>query len=137
MAIAAGLAADSQPGGVFCLCGELGAGKTVFAKGFARGLGITDEITSPTFTLVNAYPTARGFDFFHFDVYRVASPDEMYDAGWEESGEGVCLIEWAELVRDMMPTDAVWITIEKDYAEADDYRRVIIGKPDGNGVISA
>lgn len=122
------LGQKAKVGQIYCLRGDLGVGKTVFTKGFARGLGIAERVTSPTFAIVNEY---RGrLPFYHFDVYRISCEEEMEDTGYEEYfyGEGVCLVEWAELVRDLIPADAIWITIEKDYAKADDYRRITIGR---------
>ena len=125
------LAAEVKPGGIFCLCGELGSGKTVFAKGFGAGLGITAVITSPTFTLINVYDSpGQRLPMYHFDVYRVVSPIEMEDTGYEEYfyGNGVCLIEWAEIIKEIIPDTAVWIRIEKDLNISERYRRFeIIG----------
>ena len=120
------IAKKASKGSIFCLNGELGGGKTVFTKGFAEGLGIDDYITSPTFTIVNEYDGK--YKFYHFDVYRIADADELYDIGFEEYiyGEGVCLIEWAELIKDDLPDTCVWITIEKDLNKGLDYRRIII-----------
>ena len=111
---------------VFTLSGDLGVGKTVFTKGFAKGLGITEHVTSPTFAIVNEYEGR--LPLYHFDVYRISCEEEMEDTGYEEYfyGEGVCLVEWAELVKELIPADAVWITIEKDYTKDDDYRRITI-----------
>ncbi len=116
----------ARKGDIYCLKGELGAGKTVFTKGFAEGLGIKEHITSPTFTIVNEYYDGR-LPLYHFDVYRIGSSDEMYDIGCDEYffGDGVCLIEWAELIEDILPENAVWITIERDHAGDDiNYRRI-------------
>lgn len=117
----------AKPGEIYCLSGDLGVGKTVFTKGFAKGLGITEPITSPTFAIVNEY--AGTLPLYHFDVYRISCEEEMEDTGYEEYfyGNGICLVEWAELVQGLMPQDAIWITIEKDYTqENDDFRRIII-----------
>ena len=124
------LAAEAKPGGIFCLCGELGSGKTVIAKGFGAGLGILQEITSPTFTILNIYDSpSQRLPLYHFDVYRIRNPAEMDDTGYEDFfyGDGVCLIEWAEIIREIIPDTAVWITIEKDLNISDDYRRICIG----------
>lgn len=125
-AIGEELGQKARVGQIYCLSGDLGVGKTVFTKGFAKGLGITEQVTSPTFAIVNEYQGR--LPFYHFDAYRISCEEEMEDTGYEEYfyGEGVCLVEWAELVRDLIPTDAIWITIEKDYAKADDYRRITI-----------
>lgn len=120
------LGAGAKAGDIYCLKGDLGTGKTVFTKGFAQGLGIDEHITSPTFTIVNEYRQGR-LPLYHFDVYRIGDCDEMYDIGYEEyiDGEGVCLIEWAELIEDIIPPNAVWITIEKDLSKEDIcYRKI-------------
>lgn len=117
----------AKAGQIYCLSGDLGVGKTVFTKGFAKGLGVTEYVTSPTFAIVNEYEGR--LPLYHFDVYRISCEEEMEDTGYEEYfyGEGVCLVEWAELVRGLIPGDAVWITVEKDYTQDnDDFRRIII-----------
>lgn len=118
------LAQKAKAGDIFCLNGDLGAGKTVFTKGFAEGLGITDHITSPTFTIVNEY--SGRLPFYHFDVYRISDPDEMYDIGCEEYffGDGVCLIEWAELIKEFLPENVCWINIEKNLEKGLSYRKI-------------
>lgn len=118
------LGEEAKPSTVYCLIGDLGVGKTVFTKGFAKGLGIEEHITSPTFTIVNEYDGR--LPFYHFDVYRIADPEEMYEVGFEDyiNGEGVCFIEWANLIDDLIPEDAVWITIEKDLEKGLDYRKI-------------
>ncbi len=118
------LAEKAAPGDIFCLKGDLGVGKTVFTKGFAQGLNIAEHITSPTFTIVNEY--SGRLPFYHFDVYRIGDPDEMYDIGYEEYffGEGVCLIEWAELIEELLPDNAVWISIEKNLEKGLSYRKI-------------
>jgi tRNA threonylcarbamoyladenosine biosynthesis protein TsaE len=117
-----------QAGSVICMRGDLGVGKTVFTKGFAIGLGIDEHITSPTFTIVNEY-NGR-IPFYHFDVYRISDPDEMYDIGYEEYffGDGVCLVEWAELIDELIPKDVTWITIEKDLEKGLDYRKITVSE---------
>ena len=122
------LAKNAIQGDIICLCGGLGCGKTVFAKGFGAGLGVMSEITSPTFTIINIYDSpGQLLPLYHFDVYRVTSPIEMDDTGYEEFfyGNGVCLIEWAEIIKAMIPDTAVWITIEKDLNVSEEYRRII------------
>lgn len=121
-------AIKALPGQVYCLSGDLGVGKTVFTRGFARGLGIDEHITSPTFTIINEYEGR--LPLYHFDVYRVADPEEMDYIGCDEYffGNGVCLIEWAELIKDIIPENAVWIKIEKDLEKGTDYRKITIGE---------
>lgn len=127
---ALGLAA--QGGQVYCLDGDLGVGKTVFTKGFAKGLGIHEHITSPTFTIINEYPRKDGarLPLYHFDVYRIGSEEEMEDTGYEDYfyGDGVCLVEWANRIPSLIPADAIWITIEKDYDKSEDYRCITLGQ---------
>lgn len=117
---------NAKAGQIFCLSGDLGVGKTVFTKGFAKGLAIEEAVTSPTFAIVNTYEGR--LPLYHFDVYRISSEEEMEDTGYEEYfyGNGVCLVEWAELVQGLIPADAVWITIEKDYTKEDAYRCITI-----------
>jgi len=125
--IAAQLASRASAGEIFCLSGDLAAGKTEFVKGFAQGLGISDLITSPTFTIVNEYDGGR-LPLYHFDVYRISSLEQMQDTGYEEYfyGDGVCVIEWAELIGPLLPEDAVMINIEKDPIKNEDFRRILI-----------
>lgn len=121
------LAEEAVPGQVFCLYGDLGVGKTVFTQGFARGLKITEPINSPTFTILQTYEEGR-MPFYHFDVYRIGDPEEMDEIGLDEYiyGEGVCLIEWANLIREMLPAKVTAIRIEKDLEKGFDYRRITI-----------
>lgn len=121
------LAETAVPGQVFCLYGDLGVGKTVFTQGFARGLKITDPINSPTFTIIQTYEDGT-MPFYHFDVYRIGDPEEMDEIGLDDYiyGEGVCLIEWANLIREMLPARVTAITIEKDVDKGFDYRRITI-----------
>lgn len=121
------LAEQVKPGEIFLLEGDLGVGKTVFAKGFAKGLGIEEPITSPTFTILQEYKEGR-IPFYHFDVYRIAEEEEMYELGYESYffGEGVCLIEWASLIQGLLPSDCKTIRIEKDLERGFDYRRITI-----------
>lgn len=124
--IAAKLAKTLSAGDVLCMRGDLGAGKTAFTQGLARGLGIDEPITSPTFTIVNEY--YGRLTLYHFDVYRIADPDEMYEVGYEEYvyGDGVSVIEWSELIEDILPKKRYEITVLKDGSEDDDYRKIII-----------
>ncbi len=120
------LGQKAQCGEIYCLKGDLGVGKTVFTKGFAEGLGISEHITSPTFTIVNEYESGR-IPLYHFDVYRIADPDEMYNIGCDEYffGDGVCLIEWAELISDILPSNVKWIEISKDFnIDNENYRKI-------------
>ncbi|MDD6428585.1 tRNA (adenosine(37)-N6)-threonylcarbamoyltransferase complex ATPase subunit type 1 TsaE [Candidatus Weimeria sp. HCP3S3_B5] len=121
------LAEKAAPGDVYTLSGDLGVGKTVFAKGFARGLGVTEPVTSPTFTIVQEYTSGR-LPFYHFDVYRISDPDEMEECGFYDYLDrgGVVLIEWAELIEDVLPRPRTEITISKDLAGDDGYRLIEI-----------
>lgn len=112
-------------GQVYCLNGDLGVGKTVFTQGFAKGLGIGGPVSSPTFTIVQQYDEGR-LPLYHFDVYRIGDISEMDEIGYEDCfyGNGVCLIEWAELIRDILPEQYTEITIEKDLEKGFDYRRI-------------
>ena len=120
----------AKAGQVYCLSGDLGVGKTVFTKGFAKGLEVTEYVTSPTFAIVNEYEGR--LPLYHYDVYRISCEEEMEDTGYEDYfyGEGVCLVEWAELVKDLIPQDAIWITVEKDYSKDDDYRLITLRQED-------
>lgn len=117
----------AQPGEVYTLHGALGAGKTVFTQGVAAGLGITGHVNSPTFTIVQIYENGR-LPFYHFDVYRIGDIAEMDEIGYEDYfyGNGVCIIEWAELIAGLIPEKAVNITIEKNLEKGFDYRKIII-----------
>lgn len=121
------LGKEAVAGEIYCLNGELGVGKTVFTQGFARGLGIDEPINSPTFTIVQEYHEGK-IPFYHFDVYRISDVSEMDELGYEEYffGEGVCLIEWATLIEDILPEGVKYITIEKDLEKGFDYRRITI-----------
>lgn len=121
------LASRLAPGDVIAYFGDLGAGKTAFTRGLAQGLGITDPVTSPTYTIVNEYLSGR-IPLFHFDMYRLGSSDELFDIGWEDylARGGVCAVEWSENVEDAL-RDAIHITIEKDPLEPDTRRITIEG----------
>lgn len=115
------LAQKLEKGNVMALIGDLGTGKTTLTKSIAVGLGITEMITSPTFTIVQEYPEGR-LPMYHFDVYRINDIEEMYELGYEEYffGQGVCVIEWADLILDIIPEDSIIIRIE--YGEEEDQR---------------
>ena len=121
------LGARAVPGSVLCIDGDLGVGKTVFTKGFAKGLGVEDDVVSPTFTIIQIYEEGR-LPLYHFDVYRIGEPDEMYEIGFEDYfyGEGVCLIEWASLIEELLPENAIRIKIEKDLEKGFDYRKITV-----------
>ena len=121
------LGEKAEPGQVYCLSGDLGVGKTVFAQGFGAGLGINEPMSSPTFTILQEYNEGR-LPLYHYDVYRVGDIDEMEETGFYEyaGGEGVTLIEWAELIEEIIPETAVWITIKKDIEKGFDYRSIEI-----------
>ncbi len=118
---------EAQPGQVICLYGDLGVGKTVFTKGLADGLGITEPIQSPTFTIVREYEEGR-LPLYHFDVYRIGDVEEMDEVGFEDyvMGEGVSLIEWANLIEEILPQKRTEITIEKNLEEGFDYRKITV-----------
>lgn len=121
------LGKKADKGEIICLEGDLGVGKTVFTKGFAEGLDIEDNIDSPTFTIVQEYLEGR-IPLYHFDVYRIGDISEMDEIGYEDYffGEGVCLIEWASRIEELLPEAAVHIKIEKDLAKGFEYRRVVV-----------
>ena len=121
------LAREARPGNVYTLTGDLGVGKTVFTKGFAEGLGITEPVSSPTFTIVQQYDSGR-LPFYHFDAYRIGDVEEMDEVGYEDCfyGEGVTMIEWAQLVQEILPSHRIKILIEKDLEQGFDYRRITI-----------
>ena len=123
------LASRLAPGDVIAYFGDLGAGKTAFTRGLAQGLGITDPVTSPTYTIVNEYLSGR-IPLFHFDMYRLSSSDELFDIGWEDylSRGGVCAVEWSENVEDALQY-AIRFTIETDADEPDTRHITITGGP--------
>lgn len=118
---------ESTPGQVYTLIGDLGVGKTVFTQGVASGLDITEPVNSPTFTIVQVYEEGR-LPFYHFDVYRIGDVEEMEEIGYEDYfyGEGLCLIEWANLIEEILPEHYSQITIEKDLEKGFDYRKITI-----------
>lgn len=117
----------AKAGEVYTLTGDLGVGKTVFTQGFAKGLGIEEPVNSPTFTILQIYEGGR-LPLYHFDVYRIGSVEEMDETGFEEymTGEGVSLIEWANLIREILPGERTRIRIEKDLEKGFDYRRITV-----------
>lgn len=121
------LGEKAKAGEVYCLLGDLGTGKTVFTQGFAKGLGIEEPVNSPTFTIVQVYEEGR-LPFYHFDVYRIEDIDEMQEIGYEDYfyGQGVCLIEWSNLIEELLPDNRTVITIEKDLEKGFDYRKISI-----------
>ena len=117
----------AEPGQIYTLIGDLGVGKTVFTQGFAKGLGIDEPISSPTFTILQVYDEGR-MPFYHFDVYRIGDIEEMEEIGYEDYfyGEGACLIEWANLITEILPERRTSVTIEKDLEKGFDYRRITV-----------
>ena len=120
------LGREARAGQIYCLSGDLGVGKTVFTKGFAKGLGITEHVTSPTFAIVNEYEGR--LPLYHFDVYRISCEEEMEDTGYEEYfyGDGVCIVEWGLMIEELLPDDCIFIEITKNTEKGFDYRRVSI-----------
>ena len=125
--LAASLVDNATPGTVFALSGDLGVGKTIFAKGMAKGLGIEEPVVSPTFTILQEYRSGR-LPFYHFDVYRIEEPEEMEETGFDDAifGDGVSLIEWAEMIDDIMPEHYTKVLIEKVPEKGFDYRKITI-----------
>lgn len=121
------LGETAKPGQVFTLLGDLGVGKTVFTQGVAKGLGITEPINSPTFTILQVYEEGR-LPFYHFDVYRIGDVEEMEEIGYEDCfyGNGICFIEWANLIEEILPDCYTEITIEKDLEKGFDYRKITL-----------
>ena len=123
------------PGHIYTLTGDLGVGKTVFTQGVAAGLGISEAVSSPTFTIVQVYEEGR-LPFYHFDVYRIGDIEEMEEIGYDDYffGQGICLIEWAELIEEIIPEKRISIIIEKDLEQGFDYRRITVeGLPEDFG----
>ena len=121
------LGLTARPGEIYTLNGELGVGKTVFTQGIAAGLGIAEHVNSPTFTIVQVYDSGR-LPFYHFDVYRIGDIEEMDEIGYEDYfyGNGLCIVEWAERIRELIPAEARQITIEKNLEKGFAYRRIRI-----------
>ena len=117
----------ARPGEIYTLTGDLGVGKTVFTQGVAAGLGITEPVSSPTFTIIQEYDSGR-LPFYHFDVYRIGDIEEMDEIGYDDYffGQGICLIEWANLIEEILPENIREIVIEKDLEKGFDYRRITI-----------
>lgn len=128
------LGRTAQPGTVCALIGELGVGKTVFTQGFAAGLGIRDPVNSPTFTILQVYEEGR-LPFYHFDVYRIVDVEEMDEVGYEDCfyGKGVSVVEWADLVEEILPEQYRRVTIEKEPEKGFDYRKVTLEECAGSG----
>lgn len=118
---------EAKEGAVYTLIGDLGVGKTVFTQGMASGLGITDHVNSPTFTILQVYDEGR-CPFYHFDVYRIGDVSEMDEIGYEDCiyGEGVSLIEWANLIEEILPENYTRITILKNLKKGFDYRKILV-----------
>lgn len=121
------LGKQAKAGTVICLDGELGVGKTVFTQGFAAGLGIEEPVNSPTFTILQIYEEGR-LPLYHFDVYRIEEPEEMDEIGYEDYfyGDGVCLIEWASMISELIPETAIQVAIKKDLEHGFDYRTITV-----------
>ena len=114
----------AEPGTVVTLIGDLGTGKTTLTKSIAKGLGVTETVTSPTFNIIREYKSGR-IPLYHFDVYRIGDPDEMFELGYEEYfyGDGICVVEWADIIEELLPEDAVIIRIERGADEEErEYR---------------
>lgn len=128
-ALGEALGREASAGQIFTLTGDLGVGKTVFTQGFAKGLGIVEMVNSPTFTILQIYEEGR-LPLYHFDVYRIGDAEEMDEIGYEDYfyGDGVCLIEWADLIEEILPEQLVRISVEKDPEKEFDYRRIEIDR---------
>ena len=118
---------NAKPGQIYTLTGDLGVGKTVFTQGVAAGLGITEPVNSPTFTIIQEYEDGR-LPFYHFDVYRIGDLEEMEEIGYDDYffGQGICLIEWAELIEEILPEKRIEVTIEKDLEKGFEDRKITI-----------
>jgi len=125
--IARKLGQQACAGDVICLIGDLGVGKTLFSQGFAKGIGVVEAVNSPTFTIVQEYDEGR-LPLYHFDVYRIEDSEEMEEVGFTDMiyGDGVCLIEWADMISDILPEHYTDVMIEKDLNKGFDYRRIIV-----------
>ena len=118
---------NAKAGQIYTLTGDLGVGKTVFTQGLAAGLGITEPVNSPTFTILQVYEEGR-MPFYHFDVYRIGDVEEMEEIGYDDYfyGNGICLIEWANLIEEILPEQIIEITIEKNLEKGFDYRKITV-----------
>ena len=123
---------EARPGDVYTLVGDLGVGKTVFTQGLAAGLEVAEPVNSPTFTIMQVYEEGR-LPFYHFDVYRIGDAEEMEEIGYEDYfyGKGVCLIEWADLIEELLPEHYTEIKIEKNLEKGFDYRRITVEGKEG------
>ena len=127
LALGEKLGKAAKPGQIYTLNGDLGVGKTVLTQGFAKGLGITEAVNSPTFTIIQEYESGR-MPFYHFDVYRIGDIEEMEEIGYDDYfyGNGICLIEWANLIEEILPEQIIEITIEKNLEKGFDYRKITV-----------
>ena len=134
LALARKLAEEAKPGDVFALNGQLGAGKTVFARGFAQGLGIDAPVTSPTFTILQVYEEGR-LPFYHFDIYRISDIMELYDVGFDDylAGQGVCMVEWADMAKVMLPEHTIRVTLVQENPTDAEKRTITVETQDGDG----
>ena len=127
------LGQQAKAGDVYTLVGDLGVGKTVLTQGMAAGLGIMEPVSSPTFTIVQIYEEGR-LPLYHFDVYRIEEPEEMEEVGFDDYiyGDGVCLIEWANRIEDILPEETIYVVIEKDLEKGMDYRKITVVCPEND-----
>ena len=123
------LGSQAQPGELYTLVGDLGTGKTVLTQGIAKGLGIEEPICSPTFTIVQVYEGGR-MPLYHFDVYRIGDVEEMEEIGYQDYfyGQGLTMVEWANLIEEVLPQHYVEIQIEKDLEKGFDYRKITVNE---------
>ena len=130
-------AQSADPGTVIALVGDLGVGKTVFTKGIAKGLGIEDHVTSPTFTILESYYSGK-MPLHHFDVYRIGDSEEMEEVGFDDCvySEGITIIEWAGIIEDIIPTGTFCIRIEKDLSKGNEYRKITVSKTEKEGYLN-
>ncbi|MCR5409692.1 MAG: tRNA (adenosine(37)-N6)-threonylcarbamoyltransferase complex ATPase subunit type 1 TsaE [Lachnospiraceae bacterium] len=126
-ALAREIGERADAGTVIGLTGDLGCGKTVFAKGIAEGVGVKEHVSSPTYTIMQQYDDGR-MPVYHFDVYRIGDVSELDETGYEDCffGEGISIVEWADMVREIMPEDTIWVSISRDLSKGEDYRRIVI-----------